>query len=179
MKEEVWKPLIYKDLDLTDRIAVSSHGRIKNIQTGRILKQTKHKSGYPCVCISLGGRTKKMMIRVHEAVALMFVDGYSPGLVVDHVDGIKANNYYENLEWVTHQENSIRAFQNGLTTPYRKKVRCTNTGQIFDTIKSASIWSGLHQCSSAIGEQIKGRIKHAGHHPETGEPLTWEFVNQA
>lgn len=52
--------------------------------------------GYAC---SGGG------VPVHLYVARAWVDGYKPGLEVNHKDFNRKNNHADNLEWVTHVEN--------------------------------------------------------------------------
>ena len=52
---------------------------------------------------------KRKGFSVHTLVARAFCDGYKKGLIVNHIDGNKLNNYYKNLEWVTYKENSIHA----------------------------------------------------------------------
>lgn len=63
----------------------------------------------------------------------------------------------------------------GSGTP-TKYVRCINTGQIFNSIKEASDWCNLN--SSGIGQVCRGKAQSAGKHPDTKEPLRWEFVNR-
>lgn len=57
-----------------------------------------------------------------------------------------------------------------------KKIKCINTGEIFNSIKEASLWCGLAKCSSHICESAKGNGKYAGKHPQTKEKLMWEYV---
>ena len=38
----------------------------------------------------------------------------------NHIDGVKVHNTLENLEWVTHSENMIHAYEKGLI---KKKVK--------------------------------------------------------
>lgn len=56
-----------------------------------------------------------------------------------------------------------------------KKIKCLETGEIFEGIKNAAAWCGLKSPSS-INNYIKGRTSYAGTHPETGEPLTWVLI---
>ena len=58
-----------------------------------------------------------------------------------------------------------------------KKVRCLNTGEIFETMMDAARWCGLTN-STSIGQVCNktGKRKTAGKHPETQEKLKWEFV---
>ena len=58
-----------------------------------------------------------------------------------------------------------------------KQVLCINTGEIFPTMMDAARWCGLSN-SSSIGQVCNhtGKQKTAGKHPETGEKLQWEFI---
>ena len=54
-----------------------------------------------------------------------------------------------------------------------KKVRCIETGDVFGSINEAERWCD----STKVGEVCRGHRQHAGHHPQTNELLTWEFVD--
>lgn len=65
---------------------------------------------------------------------------------------------------------------NNIHNPNSKKVKCIETGQIFNTITSAIAWGN---CGTVgIQRNIKGLQKSAGKHPETGEKLHWEYVTE-
>lgn len=104
---EIWKPYIY-------HYDVSNFGRIRNRETSRILKQNKIKTGYYACCVSCGGRDNKMLIKTHIAVAKLFVDNPSGLSEVNHIDGNKCNNRYDNLEWCTPSHNVKHAYDTGL-----------------------------------------------------------------
>lgn len=55
----------------------------------------------------------KRNIYVHRLVALAFVPKPEDNLVVDHIDANIFNNSFENLEWVTQEENNIRQVRLG------------------------------------------------------------------
>lgn len=57
-----------------------------------------------------------------------------------------------------------------------KKIRCINTGDVFNSIQEASLWCGLKKDSSHLGECAKGKVKYAGRHPITNEKLSWEYA---
>lgn len=57
-----------------------------------------------------------------------------------------------------------------------KKIKCKNTGVVFDSIKKASEWVGCIDKGN-IGQSILGNRPYAYKHPDTGEELTWEWVN--
>ena len=82
---------------------VSWFGRVRNATTGRILKGGLSK-GYRTVCLSKEGRIKTHT--VHVLVARAWVPNPENKRCVDHIDGDKANNNWENLRYATHTENS-------------------------------------------------------------------------
>lgn len=114
---------------------------------------------------------------MHIAVAMTFVEGYKKGVVVNHKDGNKKNNCAENLEWVTNSENQQHALRNGLRHD-NKKVRCVNTGEIFNSVSDACEWCGLVKWSRSMKEYLDGKPNRnsAGRHPVTKERLQWELV---
>lgn len=55
-----------------------------------------------------------------------------------------------------------------------KKVICKETGQIFNSLVEAAVWSGMKKTSASnISSQIRGEKSSAGKHPVTGESLHW------
>ena len=113
---EEWKPLIYGDIDLTNRYEVSSCGRLRRISDGYVLKQHQNQRGYMVICISFDN-PKKKVLKMHRAVAYTFIDNPYGYPVVNHMDGDKTNNHVNNLEWCTIQDNVARAIRTGLFKP--------------------------------------------------------------
>ena len=56
-----------------------------------------------------------------------------------------------------------------------RRVRCINTGQIFDTLASAAEWCGLSDAST-ISKCCRNIRNTTGRHPITKEHLMWEYV---
>lgn len=54
-------------------------------------------------------RGVKTRALVHRLIAQIYCPGYAPALQVNHINGVKADNRAENLEWVTPSENHIHA----------------------------------------------------------------------
>lgn len=118
MSEEIWKTLQYNGV-IYEQFAISNFGQLKNVNTETIYKQCINKEGYSQVCVSLGHRNTKKVFKIHKAVAESFVPNPNNKRIVNHKDCNKLNNSYDNLEWVTHSENTKHASRNGLLNPLR------------------------------------------------------------
>ena len=79
---------------------------------GVILKHCYDKRGYPRVCFRRGDKPK--VFTVHRLIALTFIPNPENKRTVNHKDGIKTNNFLDNLEWNTYSENTRHAVKNGL-----------------------------------------------------------------
>ena len=113
MSNITWKTLVYNG-ETYDKFEISNNGQLKNVETGTIYKQHINKEGYNQVCVSLGGRNKKKVFKIHKAVAETFIENPENKNTVNHIDGNKNNNSYKNLEWATLSENIKHAFDTGL-----------------------------------------------------------------
>lgn len=171
-EKEIWKPLVYGGIDYGDSYMISNYGRLKSRITGRIRKQSINKQGYYFCGISKG-RKHKPLIKIHRAVAENFVHG-NHSLSINHKDGNKLNNHYQNLEFVTQKENAEHASRTGLLK-YTIKIRCVNNGFVFPSICKAMQWCGL-KSYWGIRRCLKNSKYTAGKHPLTGEPLRWERI---
>ena len=114
MNEVVWKRMIYHGVDLGDYYLVSNTGEIKGIKTGKIRKKNINHEGYYFVCVSLGSRENKPLIKIHRAVAETFLENPNNYPVINHKDGDKLNNHIDNLEFCTYQQNTQHAIENNL-----------------------------------------------------------------
>ena len=97
--------------------AISNYGNVFNIINHFILSQFINGLYYKSKFKKEDGSWKDFLI--HRLVAWEFVPYRRDiNLQVNHIDGNKLNNYYENLEWCTNQENCQHAWRTGLATPH-------------------------------------------------------------
>ena len=111
---EVWRRVCDFDDEIKDCYFVSNRGRVYNMHTRMILHGALDKDGYQFIRICrLNGSTKTF--KLHRLVMICF--DYREDFKkyqVNHINGIKTDNFDDNLEWCTNRENIIHAFDNGL-----------------------------------------------------------------
>lgn len=97
---------------------IDSDGFVINTNTGRILKpdncRASHKKNpYLRVVLSKNNKLKRFV--VHRLVAEYFIHNDEPECKteVNHKDGNRFNNHYENLEWMSPEENRKHAEDSG------------------------------------------------------------------
>lgn len=102
-------------------------------------KQTLNRGKYLYV------RTLQGNYQVHRLVAKYFIPNPHNKKVVNHIDGNKQNNNMNNLEWVTHKENTQHAMQNGLIKLSKKgsykKYTQEQYNDVLKMIKSGMTYS--------------------------------------
>ena len=112
----------WKDIADMKGYMISSCGNIKSVDRttqypdghiqkfkGRQLK-TPLVGGYHSVTI------KRRTYKVHRLVAKAFMPNPHNKPQINHINGDKADNRVENLEWVTASENTKHAYDNGLAS---------------------------------------------------------------
>lgn len=105
---------------------INRRGKILG-KNGRPLKQQVNEKGYYYVCLYKDGKQKAF--KVHRLVASTFLlKGARGRNCVNHINGDKANNTIQNLEWVTQRENIAK--KNG----QRVKLSSAQRLQILKTL---------------------------------------------
>jgi hypothetical protein len=135
MQEEIWKDVPnYEDFYQVSNLGnIKSKGRITNMLNGKkrkmkpaLLKPWSLKYGYKCICLvdKNGVQTKRT---IHSLVMDSF-NGHmtrEKGLVIDHIDGDPTNNCLDNLQVITHRQNTAKGYNN-------KKKYSTHVGISYD-----------------------------------------------
>lgn len=152
-------------LDLDDKYAVSNFGQVKNVRTNKYLKLKQNSKGYIEVQLLIKGRKQKF--RVHKLVAMCFIPNIDNKPYVNHIDGDKANNYVNNLEWCTAKENDAHARETGLKSQ-NKPIKAINIDTLEETVfESLSECARYFNCNkSYIHRVLKntyGRTQYKGY----------------
>ena len=91
---------------------LSNYGKIINEKTGNLLKAQLNQKGYQVIRVTIN--REKRTFRIHRLVAKYFVPNPDKKVQVNHIDGNKLNNRYDNLEWCSNVENVHHAIKTGL-----------------------------------------------------------------
>jgi hypothetical protein len=110
---EIWRPLPIKEF--AHLYEISSFGRVRRTQTERIMNP-EIAMGYRRVCVVDATKQLKSKYSVHRLVAMTFCYNSDPehNTIVNHIDGVRTNNHFDNLEWCTITENNLHARETGL-----------------------------------------------------------------
>ena len=117
-----YKACIIKGLE--NSYLIGEDGSVYGIHNKRLLKQYESSIDnprYSYLYVTLRPcHNHHNRISVHRLVAIHFI-GPIPGpeYEVDHIDGDKRNNHYTNLQYVTHQQNILKARQDHPWKPGR------------------------------------------------------------
>lgn len=159
MTREIWKDIEgYEGL-----YQVSNLGRVTRVTTNRILKSSKHVSGYLMVNLSKNSVTSHQ--RIHRLVAQAFIPNPENKPDINHVDEDKTNNNVNNLEWSTRKENCNHGTRN-------ERISKINSIPIISTnLKTgeSTEFYGINDCArqlelqaSNITHVLNGRRKQVG-----------------
>lgn len=121
--EEIWKDVVGYE----GHYQVSNMGRVRSLdkyvnsgglpsraiknqlslKTGKFLKSSIQSNGYARVNLSINSKIKQFL--VHRLVADHFLEQVLNKNNVNHINGIKTDNYVENLEYVNQRENVLHS----------------------------------------------------------------------
>lgn len=101
---------------------VSEDGIVYSNKRNRTMRYRINSDGYWGQMITING--KCVSVANHRLVALAFIKNELGKKYVNHKDGVKSNNHYSNLEWVTPSENILHSYRTGLKTNKGDKHPC-------------------------------------------------------
>lgn len=90
---------------------------------------------------------------VHRAVAELFHENLEGHPQVDHIDGNRSNNWASNLQWISHLENTRKAFSREVCMVSPEGIK-----YVFNNVRSFAEEHGLD--SSSVSKVLKGKMRH-------------------
>lgn len=151
---EEWKPIN----GFEGLYEISSYGKVKSFKvypSGKILKPSPDSGGYLRLSLMRAGKNK--YVTVHRLVAEAFLPKVDGKTCVNHIDGNKANNRLDNLEWCTYSENIKHAIKTGLYSGISREatmkgVRRSAQNRTRRVIRSdGELFENAAEAASAIG----------------------------
>lgn len=123
--KEIWKSIKLKKcrkIRPYKHYEVSNMGRVRNSKTGKIIKISLDRGGYPCAHIRGYNRYGEIS-SLHPNVHILVADTFKlckpeDKTQINHIDGDKTNNRLDNLEYVSMSENIKHGFRIGLYKRY-------------------------------------------------------------
>ena len=172
---EEWKTVVYNG-EVWEEYEVSNYGNVRSVKVdkhskkhNKTIKPTTLKNGYLQVLMRKNGKRKQFL--VHRVVAYTWIENDEPltKTQVNHKNEIKTDNRVENLEWLSPKDNTH--YGTGMERKAKtqgKRVKCVETGVIYDSVADTSRKTGLSQGN--ICQCCNGKRKSCG-------GFTWEFVD--
>lgn len=143
-----------------DIYEVDKYGNVYG-NNGMELSQGYNSTGYRQVSLKIKDKRRWKKCLVHRLVAFAFVDGMTAERnEIDHKDGNKTNNKYNNLRWCTRKENmaNVNTVEKMWLNDKRGK-RCYVYDYLLNFVGS---FDSMNEAQREIGAEIKGmnvRIK--------------------
>lgn len=183
LENEIWKPAVG-----FQNYMVSNYGRIKSLKRVSItangarrtfperIMRCQNYQGYLRTQLVVDGKSKT--VKVHRVVAEAFLENPDKLPQINHIDENKQNNTLRNLEWcsvkynMNYNNRQQRIFEKQLANGSVAKrvqemkqaiiirIKCTTTGEIFDSISDATRKYGVD--SSSISKCLRGELNNTG-----------------
>lgn len=166
MKKEKWVEVKIRGLNYK----ISNYGNVIG-KRGKI-KPRLTKDGY--LEVTLGdmyhNRTRFL---IHRLVAIYFVPNIFNKEEVNHKDFCRTNNYFENLEWVTHQENIDYTIQYNYEK-FCESKKGANNGRAVYTEKEVLKIRELHSSGLTVMEIVKELYPNLSYYKRKNK---WSRIN--
>ena len=162
-----------------EKYEVYSDGRIYSYKSKKFLKHYTNKNGYKRVALT-DNEGKKKWYFLHRVVWESVTGEQIPkGFEINHRSEVKTENFFANLELMSHKQNINYGSRNERSAKSQsKQVGAFNrNGELviaFQSTMEAERETGIKQQS--ISACCNNKQKFAGKHPVTGEKLHWRYL---
>ena len=159
-KESIVRIVTYPGIE-PNRYTVSIFGDIYDMKKFRYVRQEISRKDYWYVRIK-SISCKRQQVFIHRLVAFEFIQNPYNKPTVNHIDGNRKNNKFNNLEWATYSENNLHSYRsNGRKSALAVPIYCIETGKIYKSSYDASKDTGIPQssinrCANGIFKSTNG-----------------------
>ena len=158
--KEEWRPIkgyegFYEVSNLgrvrsCDRREKHSDGHLR-MRYGKMLHSSIQDRGYAHVILHQNGNRKTHAI--HRLVATAFIPNPENRTTVNHIDGNKQNNNFQNLEWVSPKQNTVHAVKLGLVKSGEESHKAKLTSAQVQEIRSLYVPKDKKYGGRALAER--------------------------
>jgi hypothetical protein len=165
--EEIWKDIIGYD----GLYQVSNLGNVRslNYRSKGITKNLKFYliDGYPSLSLTKNGKYKTF--KIHRLVGVCFVENKFNKSQINHINGVRNDNNFKNLEWVTNKENVIHGYNvlnRQISNETRIKISNSKLKKVIDTKNNIIFNSIIEACKytnltlSQLRKRLNGQTKN-------------------
>ncbi len=147
------------------RFKISNHGRLISIggKFGGEVVLSLYIDSFGYYCATLRMKPHKRKVRIHTLVCEHFISEKPSGkrITVNHKDGNKLNNYFENLEWIEQSDNVRHAVAMGLMD-FKGEKHHNSKLKKEDILKMRKLFFEEKKTHKQIGELFGVCRRHAG-----------------
>jgi len=177
MENELVRPFIFEEYRIctfpgvrNNYYEISNFGNLRKMEDQRqISKRLDHKGYHRCLMVRPLDSEHKLRktCMIHQLVSHEFIGPRPEGLITNHCDGIKLNNYDFNLEYTTYSGNNQHAIDNEL----RKQKGEDNVNNIHSSDK-------VHYICKLMQEGLSNKdIRDHLDITTKSDPSTQELIN--
>jgi len=175
--------VVWKEFNDKKGYYISNYGQVKGLK-GRILKTFINNSGYEAIKIG------KNHYLIHRLVAFYFVDNPNNLDYVDHIDNNQRNNIASNLQWITNQDNVIKAsnhIKNTKGHDIAYKARKVLSVKSLKPVKQIDLWGNTLAVFTSAKEAESKLYKNKASHINQvcngqlalDNGYIWKYINKS
>ena len=99
---------------------ITDNGKVLSVRKNRYIYTSLDRYGYEQCILFKDGKHKTK--KVHRLVAEAFIPNTENKPQINHINGVRNDNIYTNLEWCTNSENQLHSYRHNNRVPSNKYV---------------------------------------------------------